>query len=183
MDRSARGAEASTSAPRWAVWAAYAVPLCVLPSAGWRAGEVFSGEVSFRDEGWYLLLLSAVTMGFAMLTPGLVHRWGERVPKWVPGLGGRAIPVRSAVVPAVVGASLIIALCLYGVLNWMFHLVDRAPVLIGPDDVARQPPGWEVGVLYLPALAWGPLVLVLALHYRRRRSRAMAFGTSSSAVA
>ncbi|MCP2258742.1 hypothetical protein LX15_002440 [Streptoalloteichus tenebrarius] len=162
----------TTPAPRWAVWAAYAVPLCVLPSAVWRTTEAFNGDTSMADEGWYLLLLSALSLGFAMLTPGLVHRWGERVPEWVPGVGGRVIPARLVVTTAVVGASLVLALCLYGVLNTVFRFVDRAPVLVGPADAVRQPPGWDVGLLYLPILAWGPIVLVLAAAYRRRRTTA-----------
>lgn len=158
--------------PRWAVWAAYAVPLCVLPSAVWRAFGVFNGDVGIGSEGgWYLLLLSGVSMGFALLTLGLVHRWGERVPGWVPGIGGRRIPVRLAVVPAVTGAALLIAICLYAVLNMTFHFVERGPVLIGSSDIERQPPGSDVLALYVPLLAWGPLVLAVTAAYWRRRVR------------
>jgi hypothetical protein len=153
------------------VWAAYAVPLCVLPSAVWRTGGVLDGGVGIADGGWYLLLLSGLSMGLALLTLGLVHCWGERIPDWVPGLGGRIIPVRTAVIPALIGASLLIGICLYAVLNMTFHFVERGPVLIGPDDIERPPPGWRVLVLYIPILAWGPLVLAVTANYRRRRNR------------
>lgn len=37
-----------TAPPRWAVWAAYAVPLCVLPSALWRLSLVFTDDAVTR---------------------------------------------------------------------------------------------------------------------------------------
>ncbi|MEU4481833.1 hypothetical protein AB0F68_27785 [Micromonospora sp. NPDC023966] len=122
--------------------------------------------------GWYLLLLSGLSMGLALLTLGLVHHWGERIPGWVPGVGGRTIPARAAAVPALVGASLVIGLCLYAVLNMTFHFVDRGPVLVGQHDVERTPPGPGIVSLYVPLLAWGPLVLAVAANYWRRRTLA-----------
>lgn len=162
----------STAAPRWAVWAAYAVPLCVLPSTIWRATAAIDGTVSMANGGWYLLLLSGLSMGLALLTLGLVHHWGERIPGWVPGVGGRTIPARAAAVPALVGASLVIGLCLYAVLNMTFHFVDRGPVLVGQHDVERTQPGPGIVSLYVPLLAWGPLVLAVAANYWRRRTLA-----------
>jgi len=38
---------------------------------------------------WYMIFLSALSMGLALLTLGLVHGWGQRVPHWVPRIGGR----------------------------------------------------------------------------------------------
>lgn len=65
---------------------------------------VLEGDVTVGDGGWYLLLLSGLSMGLALLTLGLVHDWGERVPGWVPLLGGRTVPTRAAVFPAAAGA-------------------------------------------------------------------------------
>ena len=178
MNQLTAGRGWTAAAPRWAVWAAYAVPLCVLPSAVWRASVVFDGKVSIADGGWYLLLLSGLSMGLALLTPGLVHHWGERIPGWVPGLGGRTVPVRAAVIPAVIGASLLIGICLYAVFNMTFHFVERGPVLIGPDNTEQPPPGSDVLALYVPMLAWGPLVLAVALAYRRRRNRSATIARS-----
>ena len=36
----------------------------------------------------------------AVLTLGLFQRWGEVLPQWIPRLGGRRVPVATAVVPA-----------------------------------------------------------------------------------
>ncbi|MBE1485707.1 hypothetical protein [Plantactinospora soyae] len=167
--RQASTGQHSTAAPAWAVWAAYAVPLCILPSAVWRVTLLFRDGFTLADGGWYLLLLSILSMGLGLLTLGLVQRWGERIPGWVPGLGGRTVPVRAATIPALIGGSLLITLCLYLVFNLTFDVVDQGPVLIGPDDTGHPPPGWDVWPYYLPLLAWGPLVLALAANYRRRR--------------
>ncbi|MEV6599643.1 hypothetical protein AB0M36_22715 [Actinoplanes sp. NPDC051346] len=157
--------------PRWAVVAAYAVPAGVLPSAVWRCTLLLDGTVDLDAEGWYLLILSVGSLGLALLTLGLVHPWGERVPRWVPFLGGRAIPAPAVAVPAMAGALLLIGLCLYALLNPVFHWVEQAPVLIGPTraEASRPQPGSEVAALYLPMLTWGPLLLVVAGNYARRR--------------
>jgi hypothetical protein len=172
MQESSTGVSARAATPRWAVWAAYAAPLAVLPSATWRVTLVLDGDVTLAEGGWYLLLLSALSMGLALLTLGLVHDWGERVPGWVPLVGGRTVPVRAAVIPAAVGASLLIGICLYVVLNIWFHFVDRGPVLVGPEDGELTPPGPSVLLLYLPMLAWGPLVGAVTAAYWRRRVNA-----------
>jgi len=155
----------------WVVAAAYAVPLCVLPSAIWRVQLVLSGHLPLREGGWYPLLLSAVSMAAALLTPGLVHRWGEAVPRWVPVMRGRSIPVRAAVIPAAVGAALVTGISLYAVVNLMFGLVERGPVLIeaGTGQTLR-PPDDGLAWLYAPLLAWGPLLTFVTVRYHRRRT-------------
>jgi hypothetical protein len=158
--------------PRSAFLAAYAVPLCVLPSAVWRCSLLLDGAIGMNAEGWYLLTLSGGSVALALLTLGLVHSWGERVPRWVPILGGRTIPIPVAVVPAMTGALLLMGLCLYGVLNGVFHFVERGPVMIGPteaDAPQRPKPGQGVLALYVPLLAWGPLLLAVTRNYWCRR--------------
>lgn len=44
--------------------------------------------------------LGAMAIGGAVLTLGLVQRWGEVFPRWLPWLRGRRVPVALAVVPA-----------------------------------------------------------------------------------
>ncbi|WP_189049717.1 hypothetical protein [Micromonospora sonchi] len=53
----------------------------------------------------YLIALSVLTEAAAMLTLGLVQPWGEVVPRWVPLIGGRAIPPLAAIVPAWLGVA------------------------------------------------------------------------------
>ncbi|WP_410813406.1 hypothetical protein [Micromonospora sp. 067-2] len=159
---------AATPSP-WAVWAAYAVPLCVLPSAVWRLALVFTDDTV---PTWYMIFLSVLSMGLALSTLGLVHHWGQEVPHLVPLLGGRRIPARPVVIVALTGGSLLVAISLYFVLNQTFHFVPRGWRGLGQDEPVHPVPGWNVLRYYAPLLAWGPLVLAVATDYRRRVARA-----------
>ncbi|MCX5066053.1 hypothetical protein OOJ91_09190 [Micromonospora lupini] len=149
----------------WAVRAAYAVPLCVLPSALWRLSLVFTDSAVTT---WYMIFLSVLSMGLALLTLGLVQRWGQRLPGWVPVLGGRRVPARAVVLVALIGGSLLVAICAYFLLNQRFHFVQRTWVGVGEDEPVHPRPGWEVLRYYAPMLAWGPLVIAVAVDYGRR---------------
>ncbi|MEU1643301.1 hypothetical protein [Micromonospora zamorensis] len=162
------GPEWAAAPSPWAVLAAYAVPLCVLPSAIWRLSLVFTDEPATT---WYMVFLSVLSMGLALSTLGLVYRWGQQVPHWVPLLGRRSIPARPVVLVALIGGSLLVAVCLYLLLNSMFHVVDRGWVGIGRDEPAHPAPGWEVLRYYAPLVAWGPLVIAVAVDYGRRALR------------
>lgn len=100
---------AVVSPRRWTVWAAYAVLLCVLPSALWRIALV-AGVFDYKPppsasmaEAIYVPSLSVVSVALALLTLGLVQSWGEVLPRWIPLLGGRRIPTLAAVIPALAG--------------------------------------------------------------------------------
>ncbi|RKN32326.1 hypothetical protein [Micromonospora musae] len=156
----------SAAAPSpWAVWAAYAVPLCVLPSAVWRLSLLFTDDAAST---WYMIFLSVLSMLLALSTLGLVHRWGQQVPARVPLLGGRSIPARPVVILAMAGGLVLVAITVYFVLNQMFHFVPRGWAGVGSDEPAHPVPGWEVLRYYVPLLAWGPLVIAVAADYRRR---------------
>jgi hypothetical protein len=159
---------------RRAFLAAYAVPLCLLPSSLWRAHLALSTDFSYA---WYLLTLSVVEMSLGLLTLGLVHRWGEVLPRWVPFRGGHRIPVRAAVIPASVGAVAVTLIVAFGALNWAFDLttpdtVEEARQLSAfsvPSDADLERPGGWVGAAYAPLLAWGPLLGAVTVAYYRRR--------------
>ncbi len=168
--------------------AAWLVPLTILPSCVWRvtelwtADDLFSGGVRHRlvdDGGWYLIVLSGLSLGFGLLTSGLVQRWGEIVPRWIPVVGGRRVPVRAATGAAITGACLVMAIFLYGTLNYAFGWVEQGPVLTGRASGDHAPPGAGVAVLYLPLGAWGPLLVAVALNYRRRRAAATRGGSGA----
>src|SRR5215211_5686001 len=85
--------------------AAYAVLLCVLPSAVWRLHAVLVKDLPPACEAlmavwepYYVASLSVISLGAALLTIGLIRPWGEVVPGWVPFVGGRVIPVPGAVI-------------------------------------------------------------------------------------
>ncbi|MFI0355235.1 hypothetical protein [Actinomadura sp. 9N407] len=157
---------------------AHAVPLCVLPSGLWRIALV-AGVAGLdtstlpTSEVLYILSLSIITEGLALLTLGLVRPWGETVPGWVPVVGGRRIPTLAVVVPAAVGAVVITAVWAYGILNYFFHFVppmnDTGQTLptTGPAALALE-------ITYAPLIAWGPLLAIVTVAYYRRRTRTAA---------
>ncbi|MFS1305306.1 hypothetical protein [Streptosporangium longisporum] len=100
------------AAARWgrtAVAVAVAVPLVYCATRwSWALGIPLGVRREFLEEGaretpgiWlagaYLATFGALG---GVLTLGLVQRWGEVFPRWIPGLRGRRVPVLLAVVPA-----------------------------------------------------------------------------------
>jgi hypothetical protein len=159
---------------RWAVRCAWLAPVTILPSAIWRLSLLAGEDHPLGEDGWYLVLLSVLSMGLGLLTLGLVRSWGENLPRWVPVLGGRTVPPRVVAGIAVAGGVTVIAACLWGALHAEFG-VAQGPVLIGDDSPAEEPPGTTVTLLYAPMVLWGPLVILLALdHYRRRTAAQIA---------
>ncbi|WP_415947513.1 hypothetical protein [Streptomyces sp. KLOTTS4A1] len=158
-------------------WAAHAVALSVLPSGVWRFAIAFgwdSGFDGFLDPSrfpgkgsFYLVGLSLFAEALALLTLGLVQRWGEVLPRWVPGLGGRRIPTMAAVIPASVGAALVTYLGLVGAFTWNSAENMGAPE--APDGVLW----WVMTVCYAPLVLWGPLLALVTVSYYRRRNRGM----------
>jgi hypothetical protein len=90
------------------------------------------------------------------------------VPRWVPLLGGKRIPMWAAVVPAALGAAALIYLSTQIAFNWG----DPEP---GDPDMNNYPSG-VAGVVtvacYAPLLAWDPLLVIVTVSYCvRRRAR------------
>jgi len=156
-----------TTAPRWAVRTAHVVPLLTLPSGLWRIALVVGLPVIGLDAGSFverfgIVLLSLVAEGSALLTLGLVQPWGEIVPRWIPLIGGRCVRPMAAVVPALIGAATLTFLWTWSISNMWSHgffgyFENDAQVVL-------------VVVCYLPLLAWGPLLAVVAVAYLRRRT-------------
>lgn len=181
-------------APRWAVRAAHAVPFAVMPAGVWRILLAFGragvghGPQSRFGAGQfsYVLCLSVLSEGLALLTLGLVKPWGERVPSWIPLLGGRNVPVRAAVVPAAVGAALLGLIAAYVFLDpivFHFHFSGIRPQVVDMHAAdATDVPHLEVRglakaffvVCYAPLLAWPVLLGAVTYAYNRRRRRAVA---------
>jgi len=152
--------------------AAFAGPLCVLPSAAWRLSLVIHLSTGGSDpcviggtgELVYITALSVVSMGAALLSIGPVRPWGEVFPLWLPIVGGRPVPLRVATAVALAGATLIGLLMVYGLLNLSF---GQPPPMLPPG--CEQPGFWTM-ILYLPLIAWSPLLLLVTLDYYRRRA-------------
>lgn len=176
--------------PPWARTAALVVPLTVLPSSLWRiaaitldlpitsmptTGPEARGSLpAWMPLGLYVVLLSIASELLAFTAVGLVARWGEVVPRRVPGVGGRAVPVSVAVIPAALGAVTLTALW-----TWVAVSLARGRDIQGRSlmaDFPLDPHHWQ-GVLalaaYVPLLAWGPLLGALTVAYARRRRAAL----------
>jgi hypothetical protein len=98
------------SAARWGRWAAgtaAAIPAgYAVTRLAWAAGVPLGIPPGFLREMhetglvWSGAGLGAFALAGAVLTLGLVQRWGEVFPRWMPGLAGRRVPIRLATVPA-----------------------------------------------------------------------------------
>ena len=115
-----------------------------------------------KEEGLWIAGAALASFGMvgAVLTLGLVQRWGEVFPRWMVGLGGRPVPPMMAVVPAVFVSVLVTAA------SFMFLRV----VLI--DGVTAET--WAFTLPEVFWVVWGAALFVAALAYHRRRRPACA---------
>lgn len=143
------------AAARWGTWAtAVAVIIPLLYAAtrwAWALGIPLGISEEFLREGqangmwWAGAGLATVAVGGAMLTLGLVRRWGEVFPRWLPFLAGKRVPIWLAVIPASLVAVIVtnaglmfVRLTLLGTLGEVFTFIDEgdwaalAPELLWP---------------------------------------------------
>ena len=173
----------SAPAPRWARRVALAVVVCVLPSALWRMSVVVTGpwcdpELSTFEKKWpsspleqpYLVFLSLLQVSAGLAAFGLVERWGEVAPRWVPFVGGKTLSVRAVVTAAAIGTAMLFLIEGYGILNSIFEFrpPHEEPSCVMPKSGARVT---LLKVLYAPLLVWPALMAVLTVAYWRRRTR------------
>jgi hypothetical protein len=164
------------NAARWGRIAAYvamAVPIFyALTRYAWALGIPMGISEEFlrrgQELGMWTAGLSMATFGLvgAVLTLGLVQRWGEVFPRWMVGLAGRRVPITLAVVPASIVSVLLIvgsiAMC-----------SGYAQMVVGGVSCGTQ----DMGIVgYAPTMlfpVWGAALAVAALgyYYRRHGSR------------
>ncbi|MEU3744905.1 MULTISPECIES: hypothetical protein [Streptomyces] len=164
--------------PRWAMRMAHALPLLLLPSCLWRLPFALHFEMGqIQGPGlppyWvsipYVLGLSILTEVTAILAIGLVRGWGEVVPAWIPVIGGRRVRPMAAVVPAVLGG-LVLTVLFTGVPIGDGRRLSLYGVI---DTVAYTSDAWHTlaTICLSPTAVWGPIIIVLAIAYYRRRRR------------
>jgi hypothetical protein len=164
----------------WVRRAALAIPFVVLPSSIWRIWFAFfvTGDNGRGDvPDWlpmqtYVVLLSILSELLAFAAIGLIARWGEVWPGWLPGLRGQRIPPAVALVPAFIGGAFLTAFTgLALVMDLQGKKTNGDPL---PDNFPLHTDSWD-GIVsiaaYAPLLLWGPLLLVVAAAYWRRRAR------------
>lgn len=158
---------ASPEVPQWTRRAAHIVPFLTLPSGLWRIALVIGLPLTNVDPGpfWervYIVCLSLVSEAAALMALGLVQPWGEVAPRWIPWIGGRRIRPAAAFAAAITGATILTVL-------WaaVFWLLPRGDFYDYFDPIQSV----IVTACYLPLLAWGPLLAVVAVAYLRRHRR------------
>ncbi|MFG2107852.1 hypothetical protein [Micromonospora chersina] len=160
---------AGRAAPAWAVRVAHLIPLVVLPSGLWRIALVAGLPIGASAYGApvdpdlgetvYIVSLSLISEGLALLALGLVRPWGEVFASWLPLVGGRPVPPRFAVTAATAGATALTLIWTYAAWG----------VVVNGNDLAFTPHGFALLLAcYSPLILWGPLLLLLAWSYHRR---------------
>ncbi|HWM72486.1 MAG TPA: NYN domain-containing protein [Nocardioides sp.] len=102
-------------------------------------------------------ILATMGAGGAALTLGLVQRWGEVYPRWVPRLRGKPVRPRTAIIPA----SLVAILITSAGLMWVRWLV------LGRFHLEKETWGLFAPQLFWPL--WGAALGVATLAYYLRR--------------
>ena len=121
--------------------------------------EEFLRQLQATGFAWAGAGPAAVAVGGAVLTLGLVQRWGEVFPRWMPFLSGRRVPIPLAVVPASLVSVLVTAAGLMFVrltLFGTFGLLGELGLALDENWAALAPePLWPVwgGVLGAATLA------------------------------
>ncbi len=161
-------AQTAARVGRWAVAVAVAVPaFYALTRLAWALDIPFGVRdeflVELGDARFAGLGLALAAFAGCALTMGLVQRWGEVFWSWVPRIGGRPVPVRMALVPAVFVASVVFSA---GLAFWRLVLVGK--VTETPGDVAD----WAAWVPELFWPLWGVALAVAGLAYAARRAGA-----------
>lgn len=158
------------AAARWGKWATAIAALIPLVYAAtrlaWALGIPLGLSPEFFETGqaedtWLAgAALATVAIGGSILTLGLVQRWGEVFPRWLPFAGGKRVPPALAIVPAAVVSVMVTAAGLMFVRRTalgmgFFSLTGGDWAAIGPELL------WPL---------WGAALgaATLAYYYRRR---------------
>jgi hypothetical protein len=138
-----------------------------------------------QESGTWTSGLFLATFGLvgAVLTLGLVQRWGEVFPRWMIGLAGRRVPITLAVVPASLVSVLLVV---GGVSIWsgLTQMVARAASVAGGAE-GTGVIGQIIFVLGPTLLfpVWGVALAMATLgYYYRRRGPCSVCGRGASGI-
>ena len=145
-DGASTGWKTPDSAARWGRWPTYfAVIIPVLYAVtrwAWALGLLLGISEEFLREGqevglWWAgaALATPLAVGGAIRTRGLVRRWGEVFPCWIPFLGGKRGPITLAVVPASLVAVLVTRA---GLMFVRLTLTGRLCVILGEGVLSAE---------------------------------------------
>ena len=157
---------------RWAVFVAVIVPiLYALTRWAWALGIPLGISEEFLREGqeiglwWAGASLATIAVGGAILTLGLVQRWGEVFPRRIPFLRGRRVPIWLAVVPASLVSVLVTTA---GLMFVRLTLTGKLGAILGEGVLSAE--NWAALAPELLWPVWGVALgaATLAYYYRRR---------------
>jgi hypothetical protein len=158
---------------RWGRWATWVAVLAPLPYAATRLAWALDIPLGVTDEfmaayradyvakgvGLWRFTLGGMALAGSVLTMGLVQRWGEVFPRWIPVLAGRRVPPALAIVPATLVS---LAVTVAAITIWRGVAAEGAGLELGPDS-------WGPGGPILLWLPWGVALGLATLAYHRRR--------------
>jgi hypothetical protein len=146
------------AAARWGRVAVIVAVVCALPYGllrltwltPWPYGMDTAAFEAMPELRLHGLLLGLAALAGAVLTTGLVARWGEVWPRWMPVVRGRAVPPAAAVVPGGVVAALF-------------------TVAAAPMTIMAIASGDLWALVVFPFFVWGPALGIAVLGYALRR--------------
>ena len=151
-----------------AVTLAVTVPLVawVVPHLSWMCGLALGISPHVLADGRHLPLAAQVAITFspavgAALSLGIARPWGRRVPGWMPGIGGRAVPRLLVLLP---GAGVALLLAVYGLFGWIMMGHD---LMTGETSVSALVSGWAVFTTEVAFVVWGAALGIGVLEYAR----------------
>ncbi|MGG0656933.1 hypothetical protein [Rummeliibacillus pycnus] len=164
---------------RWGNWITLIAALAPLPYAvtrfAWALGIPLGVEPQFLEESVKMNPMATLTewvfgglcVGGGLLTIGLIQKWGEVFPRWVPFIGGKRVPVLMAVIPASIVAIALTAagfIFTFGFFAIKFQVVPAEGIILS-----------EIEGTIGPMLSWMPWGVALGLaaisYYYRRRGK------------
>jgi hypothetical protein len=173
-DAGAAGRDVGADGPGWGRWATWVAVLAPLPYAATRLAWALDIPLGVTDEfmaayradyvakgvGLWRFTLGGMALAGSVLTMGLVQRWGEVFPRWLPPLAGRRVPPALAVVPATLVS---LAVTVASLSIWRAAAAEGFDLELGPGS-------WGPGGPILFWLPWGVALglATLAYHLRRR---------------
>lgn len=155
---------------RWAVTVAIIIPLLYATTRwAWALGiplgvtrDLLREEARDTPDIWLAgAMLGAVAAAGSLLTLGLVQRWGEVYPRWMPFIGGKVVRPRTAIIPASLVALL--------VTNAGVHAIRAQIFGYYPEGSGLGQPNWATTAPGLLWPLWGAALAAAVLAYYLRR--------------
>jgi hypothetical protein len=175
------GPEGWTSPNKAARWGRIAVYVSIVPPVfyaftryAWALGFPLGMSEEYwrrgQESGLWIAGLFLANFGLvgAVLTLGLVQRWGEVFPRWMIGLAGRRVPIALAVIPASIVSVLVMV---GGITIWsgLDRMVDNLVADGGKNIELIGGILFHVGpTLLFPVWGLALAVATLGYYYRRR---------------